>query len=472
MAIRPVLGHRCTPAGRPNLKITVVGLGHLGAVAASGLATAGHQVAGVDVDSGRIRKLREGVTPVYEPGLGQWLAAGVDRGNLSFFQADEFAGHLGDIVMVATGTPASGNGEADLGQVRSALAWVKVRSPRNLTIVMKSTVPPGSGAAFVRRDLDGLDVAYVANPEFLREGRALYDWEFPDRIVIGADGKHRQAVALVKRMYAHVEAPCLETDVISAEMLKYASNAFLATRISFINEIASLCDRTGASIDAVSEGLAMDVRAGGRIYAGIGYGGSCFPKDIKALDRLAQAFGIELPLLRSVTAVNDRQRRLPLTRIRNRFGGSVAGRAVGVLGLAFKPGSSDIRDSASLALINALACEGARVRAFDPQAMGAARRLLPPNVVLAASPEDAAQGAEALLLLTEWDEIVEADWAAIAGQMCRPRYLFDGRNSLDAALMAKFGFEYCGVGRGNVGATAVRNGVDQHHRSSGEAGQR
>ena len=430
------------------MKITVIGLGHLGAVAAAGLAMTGHEVTGVDVDRWRIRRLQEGLAPVYEPGLGQWVAAGVELGRLSFCHVNEFVGPLGDIVMVTAGTPASADGETDLSQIRSALAWVKGRNPGNLVLVMKSTVPPGSGAAFLRQDLHGLDVAYVANPEFLREGRALQDWQFPDRIVIGADDQGQEAVDIVKKMYSSIEASCLVTDVATAEMLKYASNAFLATRISFINEIASLCDRTGASIDAVSEGLAMDSRLGDKTHAGIGYGGSCLAKDIRSLTSVAKTAGIELPLLTSVSVVNGQQRLLPLSRLRDRFGGTTSGLTVGVLGLAFKPGTSDIRDAPALDVVSALSSEGARVRAFDPQAMEPARQLLPSGVALVSTPEEAAQGAEALVLLTEWDEIIEADWASIVHDMRRPKFLVDGRNALDAMFMTQLGFEYVGVGRG------------------------
>ncbi len=452
------------------MRITVVGLGHLGTVAASGLAMAGHQVTGVDIDDRRIEKLREGVAPVYEPGLDEWVAAGVDRGSLRFFHLGEFAGRLGDVVLVATGTPPSANGEADLSQVRSALAWVRSRNPENLVLVMKSTVPPGSGAAFLRQDLNALDVAYVANPEFLREGRALQDWKFPDRIVLGANHERREAVGVVKKMYSGIEAPYLLTDITSAEMLKYASNAFLATRISFMNEIASFCDQVGASIDAVSKGLAMDARMGDIVRAGIGYGGSCFPKDIRALDSLASAAGIELDLLRSVSSINERQRSLPLTRLSARFGGTISGLTVGVLGLAFKPGTNDVRDAASLDLVNALVGEGARVRAFDPQAMEPARELLPSSVDFVTCPEETAQGAEALLLLTEWVEIVEADWVSIAEDMRRPKFVFDGRNALDAGLMTRLGFEYAGVGRGYVDAGVVRGCTSVNCHSEPKAG--
>ena len=422
----------------------------MGTVAASGLALSGHQVTGVDVDDGRVARLQGGVVPIYEPGLKQWVTKGIERGCLSFVHTDEFQAPLGDVVMIATGTPASANDEADLSQIRSALAWVKNRRPNNSVLVMKSTVPPGSGVDFIRQDLSGLDVTYVSNPEFLREGRALQDWMYPDRIVIGTDDYGCDAVDVVKRMYADIEAPCMETDITSAEMLKYASNAYLATRISFINEIAFLCERTGASIDAVSEGLAMDGRMGDKIDAGIGYGGSCFPKDIQALERLASAAGIELPLLQSVSAVNDRHRLLPISGLRARFGGTTAGLTVGVLGLSFKPGTSDVRNAASLGIIHALVDEGAQVRAYDPQAMDTARRVLPTNINFVNTPEEAAQGAETVLLLTEWDEIVSADWASIADDMCFPKFLFDGRNALDPTCMARLGFEYVGVGRGTV----------------------
>ena len=446
-----------------ELKITVVGMGHLGTVAAGGLALSGHRVTGVDVDAERVARLRNGLMPFYEPGLMQWVATGVERGNLSFTHADELEAPLGDVVMIATGTPVSTNGEADLNQIRSALAWVRSRRPKNRVIVMKSTIPPGNSAEFIRQDLSALDITYVSNPEFLREGRALQDWRYPDRIVIGTDDKGCEAVSTVKRMYADIEAPYLVTDITSAEMLKYASNAYLATRISFINEIASLCERTGASIDAVSDGLAMDGRMGDRIDAGIGYGGSCFPKDIQALNRLACAAGIDLPLLTSVSAVNDRQRLLPVSSLRARFDGTAAGRTVGLLGLSFKPGTSDIRSAASLGVIRALAEEGARVRAYDPQANTAARRVLPASIDLVDTPEEACQGAEAILLLTEWDEIIEADWASISDDMRCPKFVFDGRNALNAPLMSRLGFEYVGVGRrlppdASSGDTQAMNG--------------
>ena len=439
------------------MKITVVGLGHLGTVAAGGLATAGHDVTGLDVDESRIQTLNGGQIPFYEPGLQECVVSAVDRGNLRFFNSGEFSEGLGDVALIAAGTPAAANGEADLSQVRAALAWVRSRNPENLVLVMKSTVPPGSGTAFLRKDLKGLDVDYVSNPEFLREGRALQDWKYPDRIVLGSDAGANKAIESVKKMYLGTKSPFLVTDITSAEMVKYASNALLATRISFINEMASLCDEVGASIDAVSDGLALDGRTGDRIHAGVGYGGSCFPKDIRALQNLASETGLELDLLQAVTEINHRQRRLPLELIRSKFKGNLAGIQVGVLGLAFKPGTNDVRHAVSLDLLSDLVRQGASVRAFDPQANASARRLLPPAVDFVDSPEATAAGAQALVLLTEWAEIVEADWASMASEMRFPKFLFDGRNALDAALMSRFGFDYTGVGRGNAEPTTIRS---------------
>lgn len=432
------------------MKITVIGLGRLGTVAAAGLAAAGHEVMGLDVDERRVRTLREGRIPFFEPGLQEYLASAGDRGNLRFLQSEGFAGCMGDIAFIAAGTPAGVGGKPDLGQVRAALAWVRGQQPRGLVLVMKSTVPPGSGEGFIHNDLEGLDVDYVANPEFLREGRALQDWFHPDRIVLGANPRSDKAVSAVKEMHSGIESPFLVTDITSAEMIKYASNAFLATRISFINEMASLCDASGASIDAVSEGLALDGRTGARIHAGVGYGGSCLPKDVHALKHLARSAGLDPVLLGAVASVNNRQRRLPLETLDTRFQGCLEGLQIGVLGLAFKPGTDDVREAPSLNLIRELVERGTKVRAYDPQATASARELLPPDVAFAETAEETAVGAHALILLTEWRDIVRADWAAIAGGMLPPRFVFDGRNALDAGAMLRLGFDYAGIGRGDI----------------------
>ncbi len=429
------------------MKITVIGLGYVGTVAAAGLASAGHNVLGVDIDRTRIDLLQAGRAPLYEPGLEPLIQSGLSLGNLRIVHRDEVTEPLGDVALITTGTPPTDSGAADLSQVRSALGWIKSRKDPNVVVVMKSTVPPGTGQRIVDRDLLGTDLSYVSNPEFLREGRAVEDWKSPDRIVIGCEPGDVRSVEVVKAMHKGIDAPTMVSDVTSAEMIKYASNAFLATRISFINEIASLCDRVGASIDAVSDGLAMDTRTGGRIYAGVGYGGSCFPKDVRALDYLALTSGVSVELLRSVININNRQRLLPLYAVRERFNGAIAGLRVAVLGLAFKPETDDVRDAPSLDLINALVDEGVEVRAYDPQANDTARPHLPASVELVDDPLEAADRAQALVLITEWPQIVNADWQSIARSMRPPRFVYDGRNALDAGSMDRLGFEYLAVGR-------------------------
>ena len=449
------LGHTAVGAGgMPNatevefgVKITVIGLGYVGTVAAACLSHAGHDVTGVDIDADRIGTLQAGRAPFFEPGLEELLQASLGQGRLRFVHRDGFDGPLGEVALVATGTPLGEEGAADLNQVRSALMWIKERPCGGTTAVMKSTVPPGTGQRVADRELSGLELRYVSNPEFLREGQAIRDWQHPDRIVIGARPGDARSVDVVQAMHAGIDAPCIVTDITSAEMVKYASNAFLATRISFINEIASLCERVAASIDAVSQGLAMDPRTGGKMYAGVGYGGSCFPKDVRALDYLALSTGVSVELLRSVVTVNNRQRLLPLYALRERFGQGISGLRVAVLGLAFKPNTDDVREAPALDLIRSLTDDGALVSAFDPQANETARPHLPASVRLTNDPLEATSGAQAVALMTEWSEITDADWEAIARGMRPPRFVFDGRNALDAARIEALGFEYTGVGR-------------------------
>ena len=429
------------------MKITVIGLGYVGIVAASCLANRGHRVTGVDVDPKRVAILQSGRLPIYEPGLEPVMEAAIGNESLHFIHTSDFTEPLGEAVLVAVGTPQGPDGAADLEQVRAAVSWVRKRASGETTLVMKSTVPPGTGHRLANRDLVGSGVRYVSNPEFLREGQAVHDWEHPDRVVVGMEPGDTRSLGVVGGMNDGNDAPRVVTDITSAEMIKYASNALLATRISFINEMAALCERVGASIDTVSEGLSMDPRTGSRIHAGVGYGGSCFPKDVRALDHLALTSDASVELLRSVITVNNRQRLRPLHALRERFNGGIAGLRVAVLGLAFKPDTDDVREAPALDLIRALSDDGASVRAYDPQAQDRARRHLPSSVTPAENPEAATKGAQAVVLMTEWDQIVNADWETIAQLMQPPRYLFDGRNALDPALMQRLGFEYRGVGR-------------------------
>jgi UDPglucose 6-dehydrogenase len=434
------------------LKVTVVGLGPVGQVAAAGLAKAGHDVLGVDISRQRICALQGGEAPIFEPGLHDLIREAASNAKLRFLHNEDVAEHLGDVVLIATGTPPSDTGAADLSQVRSALEWATRAQPDTL-VVMKSTVPPGTGTRFIEGS--ATSVRYVSNPEFLREGHAVDDWFHPDRIVVGT--QDTDAAQIIRALHQGIDAPFIVTDITSAEMIKYASNAFLATKISFINEIASLCDRVGASIDDVSDGIAMDPRIGASsMKAGIGYGGSCFPKDVRALDYLALTNGYTSELLRSVITVNNRQRMLPLQALRERFI-KLSGLKVGVLGLAFKPDTDDIREAPSLDLINVLVGEGADVSAYDPVAHDSARGSLPSSVRLVDDILDAASGTQALVVATEWKQIVNASWDDVYRCMRPPRFLFDGRNALDPHAIQALGFEYQGVGRSHH-TTARTNG--------------
>ena len=430
------------------MRITVIGLGHVGLVAAAGLAIGGHKVQATDIDRGKLEDIRGGKKPFFEPGLSQCIASASRRGTLRFVHTDEFQDGIGDVALVTVGTPLAPSSPTNLEGVRSAISWIKENSNGCSVIVMKSTVPPGTGLDILRGELVETGLGYVANPEFLREGQALNDWQHPDRIVIGAADDDFRSAEVVRRMYAGVDAPVLATDITSAEMIKYASNAFLATRISFINEMAALCDSLGASIDDVSEGLALDSRTGTKIHAGVGYGGSCLPKDMAALDTLAGSHCVNAELLRAVTSVNTRQRAVPLNALVERFGGALHGVRVGVLGLAFKPKTDDVREAPALDLLRSLREEGAVVVAYDPMALEPARHELPHlSIRFAPNMLEASHHAQALVLMTEWPGIVDANWTAVAMQMDPPRFIFDGRNALDPAEIAGLGFEYMGVGR-------------------------
>ena len=323
---------------------------------------------------------------------------------------------------------------------------------------MKSTVPPGTGVRLSEGLLRDTAYQYVANPEFLREGQALSDWFNPDRIVVGAAQDNTMSV--FKELYPGIDAPYVLTDVTSAEMIKYASNAFLATKISFINEIAALCDKLGATIDDVSHGIALDPRIGPSfLRPGVGYGGSCFPKDVRALDFLALANDHNFEVLRSVITVNNRQRLLPLYTLREHFG-TLSQVKVAVLGLSFKPHTDDVREAPAIDLIRYLVEEGAQVTTHDPQGLNNAQRVLPSQVSLMENLMDCVAGAQALVLTTEWPEIIDADWAEIARVTRSPRFLFDGRNALNTGQMLDLGFMYSGVGRGAIpSASKNRNEI-------------
>ena len=427
------------------MKISVIGLGYVGSVAAASLAADGHDVLGVDVDHAKLDAYLKGPLPIYEPALFELVREGLHSGRLRMLHTDQVSESLGDVIVIATGTPMGETGAADLSQVRAALKWVAGVQTDPAVVVMKSTIPPGTGVRLWESILRDTPLDYVSNPEFLREGQAVSDWRKPDRIVIG--GRTDRSIEVTKAVYTKIDAPVVVTDITSAELIKYAANAFLATKISFINEIAALCDRVGATIDDITKGISLDPRIGaGFLRAGVGYGGSCFPKDVRALDNMALTSGHNFELLRSVITVNSRQRLLPFYALRDRFG-EVSGLKVGVLGLAFKPHTDDVREAPAVDLIRVLTEHGAQVSAYDPSAAAAAAKEMPEQVSLFGDLSMCVDGVQALVLMTEWPEIVEADWAEVARLAAPPRFLFDGRNVLDPVRMREIGFEYSGVGR-------------------------
>ena len=430
------------------MKVTIVGLGQVGTVAASGLALSGHEVLATDVNLSRVQALRAGVCGGYEPGLADLLAASLRVGSIRFLHCDEVDEDLGEVALIAVGTPAGESYAPQLSQVRGAIRWVRERCAGNLVVAMKSTVPPGTGRRMVDKYLAGSGIRYVANPEFLRAGQALADWDCPDRIVIGTEPGDTRSLEVVRLLYGNIDAPVLATDITTAEMIKYASNAFLATRISFMNEIASICDSVGASVDDVSEGLALDARTGSRIFAGVGYGGPCLPKDIGALEHLARQTGAGFELLHAVIGVNDQQWQLPLRALHDRFGGNLYGLRVAILGLAFKPGTGDLTEAPAVKLARALVGEGAELTVYDPKVKDGENALLPDGVRVATDVLTATTGTWAAVVMTEWSEIDEADWAAVSRHMSPPRFIFDGRNTLNPMTMRTAGFEYLGVGHG------------------------
>jgi UDPglucose 6-dehydrogenase len=420
-------------------RIAVFGAGYVGLVTGACFADLGHDVILRDIVPERIEQLRRGEVPIYEPGLDEVIER--NRGRLSFTLDVREAVEGADFLYVAVGTPPTYSGDADLSAV-----WTVVDElPPDLqaTIVMKSTVPVGTGEK-VRASLDARGLAhvgYASNPEFLAEGTAIADFRNPDRIVIGAFSE--ADADAVERLHAGLDAPVVRTDVASAEMIKMASNAFLSTRISFINEIANVCELVGADVVAVAEGMGLDHRLGRHfLRAGIGFGGSCFPKDISALKQLAGNSGYHFQLLAAVIEVNELQKRRVVAKLEKHLG-RLNGKRIALLGLAFKPGTDDMREAPSLVLSARLAAEGAEVRGWDPVADP--RELLP-QVTLHDSYEEAVEGADAAVIVTEWPQLKELARPEIRDAMRRP-LIVDGRNLLDPDAVRALGFAYEGIGR-------------------------
>ncbi len=417
--------------------VGVIGVGWVGLVTAACFAELGHPVIARDILPEKVEALSRGEVTIHEPGLAEMLARNAERITFTTDMAELLDGAR--LLFVCVDTPPTYSGDADLSRVRSVVAELSADSEH--VLIMKSTVPAGTGES-IRRDLPGL--SYVSCPEFLKEGTAVTDFMNPDRVVIGSDEGDEAPAAAVAGLYEPLGGEILHTDVASAEMIKLASNAFLATKISFINEIANVCEEVGADVGEVARGMGLDERIGSSfLRAGIGYGGSCFPKDVSALKMLAGNTGYHFQLLTSVIEVNELQKRRVVGKLERHLG-SLLGKRVALLGLAFKPDTDDMREASSLVLAARLQGEGAEVVAYDPVASERAGELLD-SVEMADSALAALEGADAAVLVTEWREFAELDWSEAAARMTRS-LLVDGRNYLDPEALRAAGFEYEGIG--------------------------
>ena len=439
------------------MKVSVIGSGYVGLVTGACLAEVGNQVLCLDVDPAKIALLQGGGVPIYEPGLEDMIRRNAVAGRLSFTTDVAAAARFGEIQFIAVGTPPDEDGSADLQYVLAAARGIARHIERPTVVVDKSTVPVGTAdrvrdamaATLAER---GADIAFsvVSNPEFLKEGAAIDDFMRPDRIVVGVDDAH--AAELMRRLYLPFQRNherLIVMDVRSAELTKYAANAMLATRISFMNELANLAEALGADIEKVRQGIGSDPRIGYHfLYPGCGYGGSCFPKDVKALARTADEHGLPLRVINAVEAANDAQKRRLADKIIARFGADLTGRCFALWGLAFKPNTDDMREAPSLTLIDALLARGATVAAYDPVARDEAARVLAgrPGIRFADSMQSALDGADALAIVTEWKEFRSPDFADLKARLTTPA-IFDGRNMYDPASVREAGLEYYAIGR-------------------------
>ncbi|MCL5257320.1 MAG: UDP-glucose/GDP-mannose dehydrogenase family protein [Chloroflexi bacterium] len=427
--------------------ICVIGTGYVGLVTGTCFADLGNTVVCVDIDAERIKGLNQDRLPIFEPGLEEMVARNRRKGRLKFTTSYDEGVENAEFVFLAVGTPSDSDGSADMRQVEAAAQGVGKCLRQDAVIINKSTVPIGTGdqvARILREHApSGLRFEVVSNPEFLREGSAVLDFMEPDRIIIGSDdGESARRVA---ELYHALGARIMITSLRTAEMIKYASNAILASRISFINEIAQTCEKLGADVKVVAEGMGLDKRIGNLfLNAGIGFGGSCFPKDVKALKRMAEQVGCDPKLLTAVMHINAEQRLLFVEKVERAIGG-LRSKSLGVWGLSFKPNTDDLRDAPSIDIISLLLERGASVKAYDPAAMERFSEIVP-SAVLCKNAYEAASGCDALLLLTEWNEFKQVDLAAVKHSMARPVFL-DGRNLSDPEEMVRLGFEYWGVGR-------------------------
>ncbi len=440
------------------MKVTIFGTGYVGLVTGACLAESGHQVMCMDVDQIKIESLRKGVIPIYEPGLESMVAHNVDQDRLLFTADTGVAVDFAELLFIAVGTPPDEDGSADLRHVLEVARAIGQRMQSTRTIITKSTVPVGTSGkvrATVQQALEerdsGLAFHVASNPEFLKEGAAISDFMKPDRIIVGTDSYHvREQLTELYAPFNRSSDRMIFMDIRAAELTKYAANAMLATKISFMNEIARLAEQLGADVEQVRQGIGSDPRIGYQfIYPGIGYGGSCFPKDVKALARTASQSGLTMELLNAVERVNGAQKAHLITLIRRHYGKRLQGKTFALWGLSFKPGTDDMREAPSRVVMEALWEAGARVQAYDPEAMTETERLYGhrDDLQLAGTRDSALKGADALIICTEWQHFRAADFGQLAGQLA-DRVVFDGRNVYDPATVQRHGITYYGIGRG------------------------
>src|SRR5215468_666365 len=433
------------------MRITMIGTGYVGLVSGACIADFGHQVTCVDKDSTKISTLNAGKIPIFEPGLGDIVRSNLEEGRLAFTTALRESVRDADAVFIAVGTPSRrGDGHADLSHVYAAAREIAGALEGFTIVITKSTVPVGTGdevERIIRELRHDADFAVVSNPEFLREGAAIHDFKHPDRIVIGTEDEHAKKVAaeIYRPLYLN-QAPILYTSRRTAELIKYAANAFLATKITFINEIADLCERVGADVQEVARGLGLDNRIGPKfLHAGPGFGGSCFPKDVRALIKTAQDHDVPLRILEAVAAVNDTRKRAMARKVSAVFAGVLRGKTVAVLGLTFKPNTDDMREAPSIPLVMALQDMGAEVRVYDPVGMDQAKQVLA-NVTYCRGPYDCVEEADAAVIVTEWEQFRALDFGRVKGLMACP-VIVDLRNIYHPEDMKQRGFAYACVGR-------------------------
>jgi len=434
-----------------NMQIAVVGTGYVGLVTGVCLSDIGHNVTCVDIDESKVERMKQGISPIFEPGLEELMVKNYEAGRLNFTTKHAEAFNDAKVVYIAVGTPQREDGTADLRFIEQVAKDIAQNLQNDAVVVTKSTVPVGTNEKVKRIILEYLtkdvNVEVVSNPEFLREGSAVSDTFNGDRIVIGADSE--QAAAIIEEVNKPFGIPIYKTDIRSAEMIKYASNAFLATKISFINEISNLCEKLGANVSDVAKGMGMDDRIGNKfLQAGIGYGGSCFPKDTNALVQIASFVEHEFNLLKSVIQVNNEQQRLLLKKAKERFG-SLEGKTIALLGLAFKPNTDDMREAASITLAHELVQEGAKVVGYDPIAMDNAKKLLPEETIYTNSAEEAVKMADVVFIVTEWDEIKSIKFEDYVNWLDTP-VIFDGRNCYALEEAEKHPVEYHSIGRKSI----------------------